>query len=47
MKDVSTAKLTCPYSESPFDTKEVLSNHIDRLHAGSSVLEGDVHRIFE
>jgi CBS domain-containing protein len=47
MKDVSSAKLICPYCESPFDTKEGLSNHIDRLHSGSGVLEGDVRRMFE
>ncbi|MFL6372015.1 MAG: cyclic nucleotide-binding/CBS domain-containing protein [Nitrososphaera sp.] len=47
MKDVSSARLTCPYCESPFDTKEGLSNHIDRLHSGSGVLEGDVRRMFE
>ncbi|MFL6478968.1 MAG: cyclic nucleotide-binding/CBS domain-containing protein [Nitrososphaera sp.] len=47
MKDVSSARLTCPSGESPFDTKEGLSNHIDRLHSGSGVLEGDVRRMFE
>jgi len=47
MKDISTAKLVCPYCESPFDTKEGLSSHIDRLHSGSGVLEGDVRRMFE
>jgi CBS domain-containing protein len=47
MKDISAAKLTCPYCESPFDTKEGLSNHIDRLHSGSGILEGDVRRMFE
>ena len=47
MRDISTAKLMCPYCESPFDTKEGLSNHIDRLHSGSGVLEGDVRRMFE
>lgn len=48
MKDISTAKLVCPYCESPFDTKEGLSNHIDRLHSGGpGVLEGDVRRMFE
>ena len=47
MRDVSTAKLMCPYCESPFDTKDGLSNHIDRLHSGSGVLEGDVRRMFE
>jgi len=47
MKDLSTAKLACPYCGSPFDTKEGLSSHIDRLHSGSGVLEGDVRRMFE
>jgi CBS domain-containing protein len=47
MKDLSTAKLVCPYCDSPFDTKEGLSSHIDRLHSGSGVLEGDVRRMFE
>ena len=47
MKDVSSAKLVCPYCESPFDTKEGLSSHIDRLHSGTGVLEGDVRRMFE
>jgi CBS domain-containing protein len=47
MKDISAAKLTCPYCESPFDTKEGLSSHIDRLHSGSGILEGDVRRMFE
>jgi signal-transduction protein with cAMP-binding, CBS, and nucleotidyltransferase domain len=44
---VSSAKLVCPYCESPFDTKEGLSSHIDRLHSGTGVLEGDVRRMFE
>src|SRR5213593_1224579 len=47
MKDLSTVKVVCPYCESPFDTKEGLSSHIDRLHSGSGVLEGDVRRMFE
>jgi CBS domain-containing protein len=47
MKDTSSAKLTCPYCESPFDTKEALSKHIDRLHAGTGILEGDMRRMFE
>jgi len=47
MRDTSSAKLVCPYCESPFDTKEGLSSHIDRLHSGSGVLEGDVRRMFE
>jgi signal-transduction protein with cAMP-binding, CBS, and nucleotidyltransferase domain len=47
VKDSSLAKLRCPYCESPFDTKEGLSKHIDRLHEGAGALEGDVRRIFE
>ena len=47
MRDMTTAKLVCPYCESPFDTKEGLSSHIDRLHSGSGVLEGDFRRMFE
>jgi CBS domain-containing protein len=47
VKDMSRAKLTCPYCGSPFDTKEGLSKHIDRLHGESGILEGDVRRMFE
>jgi signal-transduction protein with cAMP-binding, CBS, and nucleotidyltransferase domain len=47
VRDTSRAKLTCPSCESPFDTKEGLSKHIDRLHGESGVLEGDVRRMFE
>jgi len=47
MKDTSSSNLTCPYCESPFDTKEALSKHIDRLHAGTGILEGDMRRMFE
>jgi uncharacterized C2H2 Zn-finger protein len=39
--------LTCPYCGSPFDTKEGLSKHIDRLHGESGILEGDMRRMFE
>jgi signal-transduction protein with cAMP-binding, CBS, and nucleotidyltransferase domain len=47
VRDPSRAKLSCPYCESPFDTKEGLSKHIDRLHGESGVLEGDVRHMFE
>lgn len=40
MKDTSTNKLICPYCESPFDSKETLSKHINRLHTGAGVLDG-------
>lgn len=41
VKDLSTAKAVCPYCESPFDDKNTLSKHIDRLHGGAGLLEGD------
>ena len=31
-KDISTAKLSCPYCELPFDSKEELSKHMHSLH---------------
>ncbi len=47
LKDVNVARLVCPYCESPFDTKDGLSGHIDRVHSGSGALEGDIRRIFD
>ena len=47
IKDDSKIKLKCPYCESPFDTKEGLSKHIDRLHGESGALEGDVRHLYE
>lgn len=44
-KDLSKAKFQCPYCGSPFDTKEVLSKHIDRIHEEAGVLEGDYRKI--
>ena len=34
-------KVTCPYFESEFESKEDLSKHIDKIHHGSGLLEGD------
>ena len=47
VKDSSKAKFSCAYCGSPFDTKEGLSKHIDRLHNESGILEGDVRRLME
>ncbi len=47
VRDTSSAKVVCPYCELPYDTKEALSKHIDRLHTGAGVLEGDVRKTFE
>jgi signal-transduction protein with cAMP-binding, CBS, and nucleotidyltransferase domain len=44
VKDLSTAKAVCPYCESPFDDKAALSKHIDRLHGGAGLLEGDTRQ---
>lgn len=41
VKDLSSANAVCPYCESPFDDKNALSKHIDRLHGGAGLLEGD------
>jgi uncharacterized C2H2 Zn-finger protein len=45
MKDTSKAKFQCPYCGSPFDDKEALSKHIDRLHEETGILEGDYRKM--
>lgn len=47
IKDLSRAEFACPYCSSPYDDKDALSKHIDRIHGGSGVLEGDIRRMFE
>ena len=47
VKDSSKANFNCAYCGSPFDTKEGLSKHIDRLHNESGILEGDVRHLME
>jgi signal-transduction protein with cAMP-binding, CBS, and nucleotidyltransferase domain len=37
-------KVMCPYCQSRFSNKEELSKHIDRLHLGSGLLEGDLRQ---
>ena len=44
VKDLKSAKAVCPYCESPFDDKNALSKHIDRLHGGAGLLEGDTRQ---
>jgi hypothetical protein len=34
-------EVKCPYCGSGFADKEQLSKHIDRIHHGSGLLEGD------
>lgn len=34
-------QVTCPYCGSKFEDETVLSKHMDRIHIGSGLLEGD------
>jgi uncharacterized C2H2 Zn-finger protein len=34
-------EVKCPYCGSKFKDNETLSKHIDRIHQGSGLLEGD------
>ena len=44
-KTVETiVNITCPYCQSKFQDKKELSRHIDRIHLGSGLLEGDTRR---
>jgi signal-transduction protein with cAMP-binding, CBS, and nucleotidyltransferase domain len=38
------SKVACPYCGSKFENKQDLSKHIDRLHLGSGLLEGDTRQ---
>jgi CBS domain-containing protein len=42
--DRTFAGVRCPYCESEFPDKSELSKHIDRLHLGSGLLEGDIRQ---
>jgi len=35
----------CPYCDMVFETPDAVSKHIDRLHIGSGLLEGDVRKL--
>jgi CBS domain-containing protein len=37
-------EIVCPYCESKFENKSDLSKHIDRIHVGSGLLEGDLRQ---
>jgi uncharacterized C2H2 Zn-finger protein len=41
---MSKESVRCPYCESLFNNNEELSKHIDRIHLGSGLLEGDVSK---
>ncbi|HEY7570180.1 MAG TPA: C2H2-type zinc finger protein [Nitrososphaeraceae archaeon] len=36
--------IICPYCKSRFDNKADLSKHIDRIHFGSGLFDGDVRK---
>jgi len=36
--------IICPYCQSKFEDKDQLSRHIDRIHLGSGLLEGDLRK---
>lgn len=41
----SQDQISCPYCESKFKDSKELSKHIDRIHTGSGLLEGDTRRL--
>ena len=40
----SNVNVNCPYCQSKFNGKRELSSHIDRIHLGSGLLEGDLRK---
>jgi CBS domain-containing protein len=42
--EIEAAKIICPYCQSQFKDKAEMSKHIDRIHIGSGLLEGDMRR---
>lgn len=42
--DNRLSRIVCPYCHSEFPSKDELSKHIDRLHLGSGLLEGDLRQ---
>jgi len=42
--DQSNRSIRCPYCQSEFIDKTDLSSHIDRIHLGSGLLEGDLRK---
>lgn len=41
---VGITKIFCPYCHSEFKDKSEMSKHIDRIHIGSGLLEGDMRQ---
>jgi Zn-finger nucleic acid-binding protein len=44
MSEKRCSEVSCPYCQSVFKDNEELSKHIDRIHSGSGLLEGDVRK---
>ena len=44
IENTKKSTMPCPYCGSHFETKDELSVHIDRLHLGSGLLEGDLRQ---
>ncbi len=42
--DIAPSRIACPYCGSGFESKQDLSKHVDRLHIGSGLLEGDLRK---
>ena len=40
-------KIKCPYCSSEFEDKQTLSSHIDKIHIGPGLLEGDLSKAGE
>jgi CBS domain-containing protein len=43
--EIPSAKAACPYCGSSFENNADLSKHIDRLHIGAGLLEGDMRQM--
>jgi CBS-domain-containing membrane protein len=41
---MKAAKIICLYCQSRFESKLEMSKHIDRIHIGSGLLEGDMRQ---
>ncbi|MGA6992163.1 MAG: hypothetical protein WBX81_17240 [Nitrososphaeraceae archaeon] len=41
MINMEKEEVACPYCQSKFENKQDLSKHIDRIHTGSGLLEGN------
>ncbi len=44
MQVIVAQECFCPYCNSKFENKELLSKHIDRIHHGAGILEGDTRQ---